>query len=350
MPWFKSFRWRTASACVLVAAFAIVASQPSAASVVPSHGGSPSTVDPVVTSPIAGDASTVASVCNGPAFSPPTSTNTTYAGSATFLPLTSGVATPNLWNVRTSAGKIRQCYNAESGFRDTIDLSSLSLDSTTAPAGFPEIGYGESSYGEHFCGVKNPGCEIAPFPIPVSSLAKYPYLASVSYSMGSITPAQYVHLTFDLWLEQSVNSKGPKPADVEIMIEPYNTYPACGVARPAFHYSGATWDVSEGCGGSKATTLHFVLQSSEQRKTGKVTVNLSSFVAEVKKILPRDASVDKEKMAGIEVGTEFNNYGCPGTTCSPQRTSAKFSWSVSALSLVRSSPVPDRSRTYHIVG
>ena len=350
MHWFNSLRWRTASASVLVAAFAIVVSQPSVASVAPSHGSSPSAVDAVGNPPSAGDASAAASECNGPTFSPPTSTNTTYAGASSFLPLANGVATPNLWNVKKSAGTIRQCYSVDSGFRDTINLSSLSLGSTTAPAGFPEIGYGESSYGEHFCGDQTSTCEIAPFPIPVSSFAKYSYLANVSYSVGSITPAQYLHLTFDLWLEQSVNSKGPKAADVEVMIEPYNTYPDCGIARPAFKHSGVTWDVFEGCGGSKATTLHFVMKSSEQRKAGTVTVNLSSFVAAVKRILPKDVSIAKEKMAGIEIGTEFNNYTCAGTTCSPEKTSAKFSWSVSALSLTRSSPGPNQSRTYHIVG
>ena len=349
MQWFNSLRWRTASACVLLAALAIVVSQPSAAAVAPNHGGSSLAVDPVTTAPGAGAASTATSACNGPAFSPPTSTNTTYAGSTSFLPLADGVATPNLWNVEKSVGTIRQCYNVDSGFRDTIDLSSLSLGSTTAPAGFPEIGYGESSYGERFCGEMASNCEIAPFPIPVSSFAKYSYLANVSYSVGSITPAQYLHLTFDLWLERTVNSKGPKAADVEVMIEPYNTYPDCGIARPSFIHSGATWDVFEGCGGSKATTLHFVLKKSEQRRTGTVTVNLSSFVAEVKRLLPKDASIAKSKMAGIEIGTEFNNYGCAGT-CSPQDSSAKFSWSVTALSLTKSSLVPNQSRTYHIVG
>ncbi len=349
MQWFDSLRWRTASACILLVAFAVVVSQPSAAAVAPSHDSSPSAVDAVASPPVAGALSTTASDCNGATFSPPTSTNTTYAGTTSFLPLANGVATPNLWNVEKSVGTIRQCYNVDSGFRDTIDLSSLSLGSTTAPAGFPEIGYGESSYGEHFCGEMTSSCEIAPFPIPVSSFAKHSYLAKVSYSVGSITPAQYLDLTFDLWLERAVNSKGPKAADVEIMIEPYNTYPDCGIARPAFNHSGVTWDVFEGCGGSRATTLHFVLKKSEQRRTGTVTVNLSSFVAEVKRILPRDASIAKEKMAGIEVGTEFNNYGCAGI-CSPQESSAKFSWSVSALSLTKSSLVPNQSRTYHIVG
>ncbi len=349
MQWFTSVRRPMTSVFLLVAALAIVASQPSAASVGPGRIGISVTAGSSGTPARAGVAS-AATDCNGPTFSPPTSTNTTQAGSASFLPLATGVATPNLWNVETSVGTIRQCYNIDSGFEDTVELSSLSLGPTAGPAGFPEIGYGESSYGETFCGATTASCKKAPFPIPVSSFAEYPYQASITYSVGSITPAQYLHLTYDLWLERSITDKGPQAADVEIMIEPYNTYPACGARRPSFTSAGATWVVFKGCGATKATTLHFVLKSSEQRKTGTVRVNLSSFVAEAKKILPSDTSIDRERMAGIEVGIEFDNYTCVGKTCSPQKTSARFSWGVSALSLTRSSPAPGQSRTYRILG
>jgi Glycosyl hydrolase family 12 len=350
MQRFNSLPWRSASASVLVVAFSIMAMQPSAASVPPSRGGAASTAERIGTPPVARDAAAALSTCNGPTFSPPTSDNTTNAGSASFLPLTNGVATPNLWNVDQSAGAIRQCYNADSGFKDTINLSSLSLGLATAPAGFPEIGYGESSYGEHFCGPTAATCKMAPFPIAVSSFARYPYLARVSYSVGAITPAQYLHLTYDLWLERSISGNGPQAGDVEIMIAPYNTYPACGAARPAFKTAGMTWNVTEGCGGAKATTLHFTLKSSEQHKAGTFTLNLSSFVAESKKLLPGDTSIASEKMAGMEIGVEFNNYGCSGSGCSAQKASAQFSWTVSALSLIRYSPVPKKSVIYHVVG
>jgi len=278
MRWLNPLGWQLASACLLPAALVVVVCQPSAALVAPSPGAVSSTLPPAGIPQMGGATPASTSDCNGPTFSPPTSTNTTYAGRTSFLPLATGVATPNLWNVQDSAGEIQQCYNVNSGFKDRIDLSSLSLGPAEGPAGFPEIGYGESSYGEKFCGAEASSCERAPFPIPVSSFSKYPYRVTLTYSVGSISPTQYLHLTYDLWLERSVASHGPQASDVELMIEPYNTYPACGVARPAFSTSGVTWDVFEGCGASKATTLHFVLKSSEQRRSGTVTVNLSSFV------------------------------------------------------------------------
>lgn len=345
MQRFSSLRWRIICTGLAVAACATVASQPSAASMVTGHrsaaitlagGGAP-----------LGDTAAATTHCNGPTFSPPTSANTTNAGTASFLALAAGAAAPNLWNVKKSAGSIEQCYNADSGFTDSVNLTSLSLGPTDGPAGFPEIGYGESAYGQTYCGANISDCKKTPFPIPVSSFSKDPYLVKLSYSLGTISPAQYWHLTFDLWLEQSVSNSGPKASDVEVLIEPYNTYPACGTAKPAFTTSGATWDVYEGCGASKATALHFVLKSPAQRKTDTMTVNLSSFVAEVRKLLPGDTSLASKKMAGIEVGMEFDNYNCIAGRCSAQASSAKFRWAVSSLSLTQLSST---SKIYHVVG
>ena len=340
-------RWRLLGTCLAVLAFALIAAQPSTASAVPPsrHDGS-SSAGLITGSLLAQASPAVASTCNGPSFSPPNGANTTNAGSSSFLPLAGGVATPNLWNVKKSAGTIKQCYKSGSGFTGSVNLSSLSLGPTHGPAGFPELGYGESAYGSKFCGTKAPNCRIAPFPMPVSSFAKYPYLVKMTYSLGTITPAQYWHLTLDLWLEQSV-SKGPQTSDVEVLISPYSSYPACGTAKPAFTEAGQTWRVYEGCGATKATTLGFNLKSPAQRKAGSLTLNLSSFVAEIRKLLPKDTSIAKEKMAGIEVGIEFNNYSCSGSVCSPQRSSSKFLWAISSLSLIQYAA---GGATYHIVG
>lgn len=340
-------RWRLLMTCFAVLAFALIAAQPSTASAVPpdQRVGSPS-ADLLTASPLAQTSPAVASTCNGPSFSPPTGANTTNAGTSSFLPLAGGVATPNLWNVKKSSGTIKQCYKAGSGFTGSVNLSSLSLGPIHGPAGFPELGYGESAYGSKFCGTKVPNCRIAPFPMPVSSFVKYPYLVKMSYSLGTITPSQYWHLTFDLWLEQSL-TKGPQASDVEVLISPYSSYPACGTAKPGFTESGDTWAVYEGCGATKATTLGFNLKSPAQHKTGNLTLNLSSFVAEVRKLLPKDTAIAKEKMAGIEVGIEFNNYSCTKSGCAPQRSSSKFLWAVSSLSLIQYAA---GGATYHIVG
>jgi hypothetical protein len=329
----------------VILAFAIIAAQPSTASAVPNPRNAASSALLIAGSPLSQASPAVASTCNGPAFSPPTGSNTTNAGSASFLPLAGGVATPNLWNVKRSAGTIKQCYNPDSGFTGSVNLSSLSLGPTHGPAGFPEIGYGESAYGSKFCGTKVPNCRIAPFPMPVSSFTKYQYLVKMTYSLGTMTPSQYWHLTFDLWLEQSVDN-GPHASDVEVLISPWTSYPACGTAKPAFTTAGTTWRVYEGCGATSATTLGFNLKSPAQRKAGSLTLNLSSFVKEIRKLLPQDTSIAKEKMAGIEVGIEFNNYSC-NNVCAPQQSASKFLWAISSLSFIQYSA---RGKTYHIIG
>jgi hypothetical protein len=74
-----------------------------------------------------------------------------------------------------------------------------------------------------------------------------------------------------------------------------------------------------------------------------LTVNLSAFVDDARELLPNDTSIASESMPGIEVGTEFDNYSCIKSVCSPQASSVNFHWSVSSLSLTGST-------TYHIVG
>jgi hypothetical protein len=342
----KRPRFRAGYVGIAIVVFAAVVSQQSAASAVVVHPIAQPAERPA--QPLVAGSNLLAATthCNGPSFTPPSSTNTTNAGSQSFLALTGGIATPNLWNTKSSRGSIAQCYNSSTGYTSTVNLSSLSIGPTQGPAGYPEIAYGESAYGGRYCATGVTNCTIAPFPLTVSNLAKYPYLTKISYSLGTISPTQYWHLTYDLWLVQSLKSAGPQAGDVEILISPYNGYPGCGTARGTVSIGGDTWSMYQGCGATKATLLAFILKSPAQRRSATFDLNISSFVSEVKKLLPTDASIANEEMPGLEVGIEFDNYHC-AATCAPQQSSAKFHWAVSSLSVVQYSAA---SKTYKIVG
>jgi len=248
-------------------------------------------------------------------------------GVTSFLDLSLGDATPNLWNTSSSSGSVLQCYDPAGGLTENVNLSSVQQGGFAgAPYGFTEAGYGYGSYGGRFCSLDQFPCPTAPFPIPVSAFVPgSKYLTTIDYSI--VTPTQPMDLTYDLWLEQQLSGLGPQSGDAEIMITPYSTFSACGAPRPSFtDSSGAVWQVYVGCGSAKAQTVHFVLSSPTPVATGSITVNLSDFVAETAALLPSNP-IASEQLVGLEVGSEF---GRCGTTGCPD---AAFSWTISRLTL-----------------
>jgi hypothetical protein len=260
--------------------------------------------------------------------------NTTKDGNASFIPLAAGDATPNFWNVLSSEGSVRQCYNPWFGLTQSINVSSLQVGPYNGPDGYTEAGYGYNSYDGIYCSSVQSPCTVAPFPIPVSSFTPQNYyLATVGYSLGAISPNQDADLTYDLWLEQAPSTAGPQPGDVEILVTPYSTFPPCGTQLPSYTDSlGQLWNVYEGCGTSKKwTTLHFVLAASAQSTSATVTVNLSDFVDYAEALLPSNP-VGSEEMTGIQLGTEFGDNTCGASACRGTADVA-WNWTISQLSL-----------------
>jgi Glycosyl hydrolase family 12 len=286
-------------------------------------------------------ASTSSKTVSGPSFNTicktsqnPDVHNTTKDGSASFLPLAEGDATPNFWNVLSSAGSVRQCYSPWSGLTESIDVTSLQAGPYNGPDGYTEAGYGYNSYDGIYCSGAQSPCTVAPFPVPASSFTpQNRYLATVSYSLGAISPGQDADLTYDLWLEQVPSNAGPQPGDVEILVTPYSSFPPCGTELPSYTDSlGQTWNVYEGCGTSKKwATLHFILAARAQSRSATLTVNLSDFVDRAEALLPSNP-VGSEEMTGIQLGTEFGENVCGATACSgtPDVT---WNWTISQLSL-----------------
>jgi hypothetical protein len=255
----------------------------------------------------------------------PNSSNAT--GASTYLELPLGIATPNFWDTASSAGSVKQCYGASAGLVEHVHVSRVKQGSkTNAPFAFTEAAYGYSSYDHSYCKPYVSPCSTAPFPIPASDFtSKSAYLATLHFAIAK--PSDPMDITYDLWLEKTLSSAGPKSGDVELLITPYSTYPACNSDPKTFKDSeGQVWDLYIGCGGSDATAIHFVLTGAEQKTTAAIEVNLSQFVDETESLLP-SVAVASEKLAGIEVGSEYGQ--CERSTCSK----VTFNWTVSYLHL-----------------
>ena len=271
-------------------------------------------------------------------------------GSASYLILPHGVASPNFWDVTKSHGSVQQCYNS-SGLTETINAAHLRVGPQSGPDGFTEAAYGCSSYGQPFSTSAASSCAVGPFPIPATDFSPAnSYLSTLKYSLGTISPHQDVDMTYDLWLEQasSISAKaGPQTGDVELEITPYNTYPygkaafVCGVSKGSFTDSlSQIWNVYEGCGASNATALHFILSSPAESASGTAQVNISDFVDDAESLLPSSSNpITSESLLGVEVGTEFGMNACVLTHCHdvPKiggSKKVKWTWTISGLSLM----------------
>ena len=245
-------RWRLLGTCLVMLAIAIIAvGRP-----LPRRCRGrdvPPASDAVAGTPLTQTSPAVASDCNGPP-SPPHRRQYHQCGFGFLSSSCRRSGAPNFMERQTIGGSdqaVLQRKLPDSQIRSTcLHCPWRPMDPPASQrSATGRVPTGRSSAAQRSSIAASPR-----FPSRSATFAKYPYLVKMSYSLGAIAPSQYWHLTFDLWLEQTV-SKGPRASDVEVLISPYSSYPACGTAKPAFTASGDTWSVYEGCGATKATTL-----------------------------------------------------------------------------------------------
>jgi hypothetical protein len=150
-----------------------------------------------------------------------------------YLPLSFGSIQENLWNLQSSSGSISQCTKT-TGIKTTISLDTINYGANlgtcnvfndfhfcgVGPAGYPEYGYGNSSYDLSF-GSQN---SLLEFPMQMKTFDKLGYWATVKYNLGTPNPSTLpTDFAYDLWLEQSpVPGQAPETNDLEVMIDLYN--------------------------------------------------------------------------------------------------------------------------------
>jgi hypothetical protein len=254
------------------------------------------------------------------------------------LSLANGIAQANLYNTRSAAGVIKQCYGA-AGLTTNVALTGISTVGP-GPAGYPEAAYGYHLYDRPFCAM----CNSQPFPLPVAGLGdlEHDYRLTVAYSLGAPSPRSLPRdFVYDLWLEHHPSpGSAPHAGDVELIVFLYHrqlsenclTSPPPGAFSTDAYFNGryvsSTWRVCRIDGGTDATPVAYFLEDPPQSRSGEISLPLTRFVAEAGNFLGR--SLDGYSLMGIELGGEFDQcYRLSG--CAAGRVS--WQWRISRLVL-----------------
>ncbi len=267
-------------------------------------------------------------------------------GSQTQLPLESGLAQPNLWNTLSANGHVTQCYSG-AALTTKIALQQI-VYIKQGPAAYAEAAYGLNLDDQPFCLETQPGCQVAPFSIPLSTFDLERFRALVSYSIGTPNPTTLpTDFAFDFWLEHDPAAAGngcpntcagPAKGDIEVLIHLYNSGLIHCTSTP-FLFSTmvtlgglrqpTTWSVCTERGGTKATLVAIALQVPAPALSGSIGLPLTTFLNEAVSTVGVHPT-SYYNLMGVELGSEFGSG--PPTTAQ-----AVWQWTLERLQLSNTS-------------
>jgi hypothetical protein len=252
------------------------------------------------------------------------------------LALPNGIARSNVYNAAGSSGVVRECYG-RSGAVARIRLKAAS-PTGPGPLGYPEVAYGYHLFDQPFCRT----CHSQPFPLPVSTLRRFPkiFRVSTTYSVGDASPESLPRdFIYDLWLERNpAPGREPRPGDLELALFLYrgsDTGPCVPDALRSTLTATALvngrsvsthWTVCRFLGGTAATPVAFLLTYPAESRTASISLPIAPFIDSAGQFAGEDVS--EHSLMGIELGGEFDQCSGPSGCIA---SALNWSWHISRL-------------------